>query len=362
MQKVITINLNGNAYHVEEAGYDTLRAYLDHAAALLKDNPDRDEIVRDLEQAIAEKTAEFRSARKNVVTAAEVQRILDAMGPVKDPAAAGEAAGNGSAEASAGSDKNAEEAAGAPRRLYQIREGAMISGVCTGLAAYLHIDVIIVRLIFVALAILTKGIWVIVYAAMALIIPYASTAEERAAAHGLPFNAQELIERAKKNYRRQQRQWAKSWRRSTRPPLGTRVDGPPQGVYVAQIAMGALAPVFALLQAAAFVALVLAIISLVNNNAVFGWELPPQVPLWAGILGLVIVYQVIVSPIRAAAYAPIYVDARREYAPAQAWAGALSFAATLFGLWLAYTYIPEVREFVHSLPDIIRAVWAEIRS
>ena len=42
MNKVITINLGGNAYQLEEGGFDALRAYLETAAARLKDNPDRD--------------------------------------------------------------------------------------------------------------------------------------------------------------------------------------------------------------------------------------------------------------------------------------------------------------------------------
>ena len=52
MQKVITINLNGNAYQVDEAGYAALVAYLEGAERQLKDNPDRAEIIAaDIEQA-----------------------------------------------------------------------------------------------------------------------------------------------------------------------------------------------------------------------------------------------------------------------------------------------------------------------
>jgi len=45
MQKVITINLNGRAYQLEEAAYDALRAYLNLAEVRLSDNPDRAEIL-----------------------------------------------------------------------------------------------------------------------------------------------------------------------------------------------------------------------------------------------------------------------------------------------------------------------------
>ncbi len=85
MRKVISINLNGQAYHLEETGYEALRAYLDAAASQLRNNPDRAEIVADLEQAIAEKCAACLAPNKNVVSAPEVDRIIAEMGPVRDP-------------------------------------------------------------------------------------------------------------------------------------------------------------------------------------------------------------------------------------------------------------------------------------
>jgi hypothetical protein len=53
MNKVITINLGGTAYQLEEGGYDALRAYLEAAAARLQGNPDREEILSDIEGAIS---------------------------------------------------------------------------------------------------------------------------------------------------------------------------------------------------------------------------------------------------------------------------------------------------------------------
>ena len=86
MQKVITINLNGNAYQIDEAGYAALVAYLEGAERSLKDNPDRAEILADLEQAIADKCRRFLGPHKTVVTAAEVDQIIREMGPVDGPA------------------------------------------------------------------------------------------------------------------------------------------------------------------------------------------------------------------------------------------------------------------------------------
>ena len=92
MQKVITINLNGNAYQLDESGYEALHQYLADASRALQSNPDRAEIVSDLEQAIADKCQRFLGPNKTVITAGEVEQIVREMGPI-DAAAGGEAPG-----------------------------------------------------------------------------------------------------------------------------------------------------------------------------------------------------------------------------------------------------------------------------
>ena len=116
MNKVATINLNGRAYQVEETGYDALRKYLDQAAEKLRDDPDKAEILADFEQAVADKCDARLSPRKNVVTAAEIDEVIKAMGPVE--------AGTGG-EPSKTENADHGSTAAAPKRLYRIYEGAM---------------------------------------------------------------------------------------------------------------------------------------------------------------------------------------------------------------------------------------------
>ena len=72
--------------------------------------------MRDLEQAIAEKCGSYLSAVKSVITAAEMTKILEEMGPVE-----GEGAAHGRASLAA--------RVRVPSGLYRIREGAQIAGV-----------------------------------------------------------------------------------------------------------------------------------------------------------------------------------------------------------------------------------------
>ena len=197
MQKVITINLNGNAYQLDESGFEALRAYLDQAGARLTGNPDRAEIVRDLEQSIAERCARFLGPGKTVVSALEVEQILREIGPVDSDAASAQPA--------------AEHIPSHPRRLYQIREGAMLSGVCNGLAAYFNLDPTIVRVAFVVSAVVEMAItddppWmtVMIYVLLVFLVPYAKTSEQLAAAQGtsegIPYKVQEVVERVKAKF------------------------------------------------------------------------------------------------------------------------------------------------------------------
>ncbi len=88
MNKVIIINLNGVAYQLEENGYEALRAYLDTASRRLEGNPDRDEIIADIEQAIADKFRALLGANKTVVATREVEAVVAEMGPVEDASGA----------------------------------------------------------------------------------------------------------------------------------------------------------------------------------------------------------------------------------------------------------------------------------
>ena len=212
MKKVVSISLNGNAFQLEEPGYEELRVYLERAEARLKDSPDRAEVMADLEQAIGEMCTRSMGPHKSVVSAAEISTILAEMGPV-------ESADEKSANSESESFSQGTASAGPPRkRLFKIREGQMWSGVCNGLAAYLGVDVTWVRIAAVVLTLVTSGFGFLVYFALVFIVPYAETSEDRAAAFGAPFSTEEFIGRAKKkpDDHREYQRWRREWRRQQR--------------------------------------------------------------------------------------------------------------------------------------------------
>jgi phage shock protein PspC (stress-responsive transcriptional regulator) len=371
MNKVITINLNGNAYQLEEDGYEALRTYLDVAAGRLEGNPDKDEIIADIEQAIADKFRAVLGAAKTVVVTREVNDVIAAMGPVQDASGANDAPRSAAAGAAPGSSARPGAAAGPgfpggnPKRLYRIREGAMIGGVCNGLAAYLGIDVTLLRILFAFLA-LTFGSGVLLYIVMMIVIPPAITPDEMAAAEGAPSTAEEFIRRARAGYYdgvkhmgdpRAYREWKRrfkqdmrqfgrqfrkdmrwnrwNWHWSWHHPQTPAPDIPPHpGTWFAAPFIGVLATVITIL-------CFFSIFSLIMTGAVFGIMLPMGIPLWLGIVLLIVFFRLLKWPLYAMRH-EMYGRGRYGWGPAgpfsYLWHSCAWFAFIILMVWLADRY------------------------
>jgi len=373
MERVVTINLNGNPYQLEEPAYDALRAYMDGAQRALADNPDKGEITRDLEQAIADKCAAYLGPAKTVVSAAEMARVLDEMGLVEG---AGE-------QPPAGGAAPGEERFHPQRRLYRIYDRTAWTGVSAGLAAYADIDVAWVRVLWILSALFTGGFTILIYLALIFAVPVASTNEEIAAAHGAPFNAQEVVERAKREYarftdesgprwqaqmrakqrhwNRQMREWRQSWDRFD---FGAGpVAAPPQPVgYATRMFAGLMALVFSLVTAALLIAFLFALFSLLATGAVLGWSPLGDGPIWLAVVVLAIAY--------AAISAPFSVLRRSSYATASGYPhgggggldGLVTLALVALAIWLAYLFVPDAREIIKQVPDALRDTVAYLRA
>lgn len=193
MRKVTTVSLNGTAYQLEDEAYEAVRTYLAQAERALAGNPDRAEVLSDLEQAIADKCSTFLGKQKNVVLTHEARQILAEMGAVDG------AEELGPAEAVEDDSPIPSSRALVPRRkrLFRIPEEGMMGGVCAGLAAYFALDVVWIRVGFVLLTMFT-GIWFFVWLTLLIVMPAARTPEQIASAHGEALNAREVMDMAKK--------------------------------------------------------------------------------------------------------------------------------------------------------------------
>jgi phage shock protein PspC (stress-responsive transcriptional regulator) len=98
------------------------------------------------------------SSGPGVVTLTELEPALEEIGSVQIPGAA---------------SAQDHPARPATRPLQQVSEGALISGVCQGLARYFGLDVTLVRVVAVLLLFVSGGAMILVYLILMLLLPFA---------------------------------------------------------------------------------------------------------------------------------------------------------------------------------------------
>ena len=190
MKKNITINFFGTLYAIDEDAYELLNRYLGDMKRYFSRKEGGEEIADDIEHRVAELMLELKNDGREPIDIALVKEII---GRIGNPEELDEASGegeSGSATGHRGREWFSEQVS--KKRLYCNPDDKLLCGVLSGIACYLGIDPVWVRLIVVALAILPIpfiyiSFWtvLIIYVILALIIPEAKTPEERLRMHGL---------------------------------------------------------------------------------------------------------------------------------------------------------------------------------
>lgn len=131
MNEVKKCSISGVAFTLDIHAYDTLAAYLQSLEESLRDTPDGDEIIADIEARIAELILTAQEATR-VVERPLIDDILAQMGSARD--------------ISARDDDPSGRQPRIPRRLYRDTTNARLGGVCSGIGKYFDIDPVWVRL------------------------------------------------------------------------------------------------------------------------------------------------------------------------------------------------------------------------
>jgi phage shock protein PspC (stress-responsive transcriptional regulator) len=180
MQRIsVTARLNRSTLQFEEAAFVRLESYLTEAARTLDGNPDQQEILGDLEQAVVDQCVRRLRPEQGPVTLAELEPALEEIGSVQVPGAA------------SASEQSVRTAA---RPLQQVSEGAVVSGVCQGLARYFGLNVTALRVFAVLLLFVSGGGMILVYLALMLLMPYAPLASGGRPLRWLPAKCRALTE------------------------------------------------------------------------------------------------------------------------------------------------------------------------
>lgn len=154
MKKTISINISGILFHIEEDGYEVLRKYLDMISSYFSNYKNSKEIISDIESRIAEIFLSNLKNNNQVITAENVNKLIEKMGTIADFRAVDE---KGEDE-----DQAAKEdfykyvtpptpEAGGYKKLMRLENRKLLGGVCAGIAHYFSIDPLWTRLITILL-------------------------------------------------------------------------------------------------------------------------------------------------------------------------------------------------------------------
>ena len=171
MNKTININLGGYFFHIDETAYKKLKKYLDAIAKSLSDDPEgKNEIIADIEARICELLSEKITETRQVVNELDIHHIIKIMGEPEDYSDNDESFQETKSKSNNGKSNS--------KKLFRDRENRFISGVSAGIAHYLDLDVVWIRIAFILLTIFS-GMGLIAYIVLWIVTPEAKTTAEK---------------------------------------------------------------------------------------------------------------------------------------------------------------------------------------
>src|SRR5690554_4027511 len=167
MKKTTTINLAGMVYHIEEDAFQILKDYLTDIKRVFSNQEGVEEMVADIELRIAELFQERLNKNKEVITSNDVEHVMLIMGsPNQFDEDFEESEEKYYYQASSKQERT--------KRLYRDTDEGMLGGVSSGLAHYLGIDPVIIRVLWIVL-VLAGGSGILIYIIAWIAIPEAKT-------------------------------------------------------------------------------------------------------------------------------------------------------------------------------------------
>ena len=172
MDKTIKINLGGTLFQIDEEAYKMLRKYLQDIDNRLRNTPGGAETVEDIELRIAE-IFQSQGGSAGVISKENIEAMISIIGKPED--------------FETGSDEKETKApyyhSTTRKKMYRNPDDTIISGVCGGIGAYLNIEAVWVRLLFILFTCFF-GIGFFVYVALWIALPSAHSDPQKREMYG----------------------------------------------------------------------------------------------------------------------------------------------------------------------------------
>ncbi|MCU4177440.1 PspC domain-containing protein [Carboxylicivirga sp. N1Y90] len=191
MKKTVTININGRKFFIDDDAYTRLRAYLDKIEQSFRSQESGEEIIGDIESRISEIFEDRINRETGVVSMAMVEDVIVIMGEPEEI---------NDEEPKAKSTTQSMAYVKASKRFYRDIDNRVLGGVCAGIAAYLGIDSIIVRIIALVLIPLTSGAIILIYLVLWMALPPALTTAQKLEMRGKHITINNIEQSIKDEY------------------------------------------------------------------------------------------------------------------------------------------------------------------
>ena len=173
MKQVININFQGRVVPIEVTAFELLKSYTESLSRHFAAEEGRDEIINDIENRIGELFQEKLKDGATCITDEHVNAVINSIGRPEEFDDA-DTTENAARESLQG--EHTKNAFGASKKLYRDESDKVIGGVCSGLANYFNVDVVVVRILFVILAV-SFGVGIIPYLVLWIAVPSSASAE-----------------------------------------------------------------------------------------------------------------------------------------------------------------------------------------
>ncbi len=173
MKQVININFQGRVVPIEVSAYDLLKNYTESLNRHFANEEGKEEIINDIESRIGELFQERISKGATCITDDDVKAIIKSMGNPEDFETMDDT--QPASSSSSYQEQPAATSATGHKKLFRNENDKVLGGVCSGLANYFNLDVVVTRIIFVIL--LFSGIGFLTYIIMWIAVPSSATVQ-----------------------------------------------------------------------------------------------------------------------------------------------------------------------------------------
>jgi len=176
MKKVININFQGRILPIEDMAYENLKQYIESLRTYFEQEEGKDEIINDIECRVAELCEDRLKKGAVCITEQDIDLIITSIGRPADFEAQEGFEANTNANTGANQAQSNTQNTGEPtyqKRLYRDEQNKVLGGVCAGIANYLNLDPILVRVLWLLLF----GISFVAYLLLWIAVPSSSEKE-----------------------------------------------------------------------------------------------------------------------------------------------------------------------------------------